>query len=191
MLATRRASPTRPTSGSITSKVRPWSSPSISKGSPSPEARPALPGRPNPLTFSPRWGCRPSAEEPASASASPRTRPRKTSTLPLKLFRKLSGGCAKSHPFMPERSANSAPVAIASSVWDHQIAKNLPSAVRLLLPGSEVPICYFPPTWEVGLGLTPLVDEAPLLNRTDTGHSGRVGPTVLRHLLFYMLLDGS
>src|ERR1039458_6851522 len=43
----------------------------------------------------------------------------------------------------------------------------------------------------MSLSLTPLVNKAPLLNRTGTCHISRVGLTERRQLLFYMLFDGN
>ena len=52
----------------------------------------------------------------------------------------------------------------ALPVRNHQIAKDFPVTVRLLLPRCKVTIYNLLPTWEVGLSLPPFIDEESLLN---------------------------
>jgi hypothetical protein len=51
-------------------------------------------------------------------------------------------------------------LASGSPVWNYQIAKDFPGAVRLLLPHSKIPIYDFPPIWEMSLGLKRFVRPA-------------------------------
>jgi hypothetical protein len=49
------------------------------------------------------------------------------------------------------RGGNHVALSTGLTIWNYQIAKNLPAAIRLLLPGGKITIRDLTPTWKASL----------------------------------------
>src|SRR5215467_15743991 len=76
-----------------------------------------------------------------------------------------------------------------STIRNYQVAEDLPGAVGLSLPNSQIFIYDTFAIGEVGLRLTPFINIASLLNRTHTDHRSRISFTEFRYLFLHVLAD--